>query len=120
MTVTETLAEFAATLDQKIEGALSCVGNPDAFLAANREIEEMMQQQWPAIAEILSASDLTASDRAVLESMSTALAAGSSGACKTCLDERFRGLYAGRADTALDPCPADSLGARERNIPYGR
>ena len=34
-----------------------------------------MQQQWPAIAEILSASDLTASDRAVLESMSTALAA---------------------------------------------
>ena len=75
MTVTETLAEFAATLDQKIEGALSCVGNPDAFLAANREIEEMMQQQWPAIAEILSASDLTASDRAVLESMSKALAA---------------------------------------------
>ena len=75
MTVTETLADFAATLDQKIEGAFSCVGNPDAFLAANREIEEMMQQQWPAIAEILSASDLTASDRAVLESMSTALAA---------------------------------------------
>ena len=75
MTVTETLAEFAATLDQKIEGALACVGNPDAFLTANREIEEMMQQQWPAVAETLSASDLTASDRTILESMSTALGA---------------------------------------------
>ena len=73
MTVTETLAEFAATLDQKIESAMSCIGNPDAFLTANKEIEEMMQQQWPAIAQSLSASDLTTSDRTVLASMSKAL-----------------------------------------------
>ena len=38
MTVTETLAEFAATLDQKIESAMSCVGNPDAFLTLIRKL----------------------------------------------------------------------------------
>lgn len=75
MTVTETLAEFAATLDRKIESAMSCVDNPDAFLTANKEIEEMMQQQWPAIAQSLSAFDLTTSDRTVLASMSKALGA---------------------------------------------
>ena len=75
MTVTETLAEFAATLDRMIESALSCVGNPDAFLAANREIETTMEQQWPAVAESLTAAELSEADRAVLDSMSAALGA---------------------------------------------
>ena len=75
MTVNETLAEFATTLDRMIESALSCVGNPDAFLAANREIETIMEQQWPAIAETLTAAALSEADRAVLESMSVALGA---------------------------------------------
>lgn len=75
MTVTETLAEFAATLNQQIESALSHVGNPDAFLAANQDIETLMQQEWPAIADALAANELTAGDREVIAAMSAALGA---------------------------------------------
>ncbi|MEK9553122.1 MAG: hypothetical protein VW989_12265 [Rhodobiaceae bacterium] len=74
MTVNEKLVELEGTLNQLIERALSCVGNADAFLAANRQIEQLMSASWPDLVAELSTAGPSAKELAIIEALSAALA----------------------------------------------
>jgi len=74
MTVNEKLVELEGTLNPLIERALSRVGDADALLAANRQIEQLMSATWPDLVAELSADGPSAEERAIIEALSTALA----------------------------------------------
>lgn len=74
MTVTEKLADFAATLNQRIESAMSCVSDADAFLKANQEIETLMTEVWPQIVASFEDGKPGTDDHELLASMAAALA----------------------------------------------
>jgi len=74
MTVNEKLVELEGTLNPLIERALSCVGDADALLAANRQIEQLMSATWPDLVAELSADGPSAEERAIIEALSMALA----------------------------------------------
>ena len=74
MTVNKLLAEFANTFNHRIESAKTCVDDASAFLSVNQEIELLMTEQWPQLADALEAADLAAEDRASLQAMMAAIA----------------------------------------------
>ena len=74
MTVNKNLAEFAAALDQLVESAASCVRDADAFLAANRDIESLIAERWPAISSELADSGPTPEEVALVQEISAGLA----------------------------------------------
>ena len=74
MTVNEKLVELESTLNPLIERALSCVGDADAFLDANMQIERLMSASWPDLVAELSADGPSAKELAIIELLSAALA----------------------------------------------
>jgi hypothetical protein len=53
MTVNKTFTEFANALDLAIESAMSCASDAAAFLRANKAIETLLEEEWPAVATML-------------------------------------------------------------------
>ena len=49
MTATETLDKFIATLNGKIEGAILCVQNAEAFHAACADIEQLIRVDFQGV-----------------------------------------------------------------------
>ena len=67
MTVTEILDRFIATLDGRIEGAMSCVQNAEAFRAACADIEKLISVDLKAVMQAFGENGLGEADRQRLE-----------------------------------------------------
>lgn len=67
MTGTEQLDEFISALNDLIEGALSRVQDPDAFLEANNKIHTLIETTLPLLAEALKGGELGVDARNRLE-----------------------------------------------------
>ena len=58
MTGTQEVNNFIAALDNLIESASSHVRNPDAFLAINKDISNLVESGLPPLVEALDAGEL--------------------------------------------------------------
>ena len=67
MTGTQEVNNFVASLDDLIEGALSHVRNPDAFLAINKDISNLVESGLPPLVEALDAGELEPAARELLK-----------------------------------------------------
>ena len=67
MTGTQEVNNFVAALDNLIESALSHVRNPDAFLAINKDISNLVETGLPPIVEALNAGELEPAARELLK-----------------------------------------------------
>mgnify|MGYP001230096753 CR=1 FL=1 len=74
MTVNEKLVELESALNPLIERALSCVGDADAFLDVNSQIEQLVSASWPDLVAELAAAGPSAEELAIIQTLSTALA----------------------------------------------
>jgi len=80
MTETENIASFVSALNEAIESARTRLGEPDAFLAATREIESLIEASLPPVLEAARAHGISEDDREQLEAGLAALAELQSGA----------------------------------------
>ena len=67
MTGTEEVDNFVAALDNLIESASSHVRNPDAFLAINKDISNLVESGLPPLVEALDAGELEPAARELLK-----------------------------------------------------
>ena len=67
MTGTQEVNSFVAALDNLIERAFSHVGNPDAFLAINKDISNLVESGLPPLVEALDAGELEPAARELLK-----------------------------------------------------
>ena len=67
MTGTQEVDNFVAALDNLIESALSHVRNPNAFLAINKDISNLVETSLPPLVEALDAGKLEPSTRELLK-----------------------------------------------------
>ena len=67
MTGTQEVDNFVASLDDLIERALSHVRNPDAFLAINKDISNLVESGLPPLVEALDAGELEPAARELLK-----------------------------------------------------
>ena len=67
MTGTKEVNNFVAALDKLIESASSHVRNPDAFLAINRDISNLVESGLPPLVEALDAGELEPAARKLLK-----------------------------------------------------
>ena len=67
MTGTQEVDNFVASLDDLIERALSHVRNPDAFLAINKDISNLVASGLPPLVEALDAGELEPAARELLK-----------------------------------------------------
>ena len=67
MTATEMLDQFIATLNGRIEGALSCVQNAEAFQAACADIEKLIDADLKAVIQAFGDNGPGEADRQRLE-----------------------------------------------------
>ena len=58
---------FVAALDNMIESAFSHVHNPDAFLAINKDISNLVESGLPPLVEALDAGELEPAARELLK-----------------------------------------------------
>ena len=80
MTETENTASFVSALNEAIESARTRLGEPDAFLAATRDIESLIETGLPQVLEAARAQGISEADREQLEAGLAALAELQSGA----------------------------------------
>ena len=80
MTETENIASFVSALNEAIESARTRLGEPDAFLAATRDIESLIETGLPPVLEAARARGISEDDREQLEAGLAALAELQSGA----------------------------------------
>ena len=80
MTETENIASFVSALNEAIESARTRLGEPDAFLAAIRDIESLIETGLPPVLEAAHAHGIGEDDREQLEAGLAALAELQSGA----------------------------------------
>ena len=67
MTGTQEVDNFVAALDNLIESASSHVRNPDAFLAINKDISNLVESGLPPLVEALDAGELEPAARELLK-----------------------------------------------------
>ena len=67
MTGTQEVNKFVAALDNLIESAISNVRNPEAFLAINRDISNLVETGLPPLVEALDAGKLEPAARELLK-----------------------------------------------------
>ena len=67
MTGTQEVNKFVAALDNLIESASSHVRNPDAFLAINKDISNLVETGLPPLVETLDAGELEPAVRELLK-----------------------------------------------------
>ena len=67
MTGTKEVINFVAALDNLIESAASHVRNPDAFLAINKDISNLVEAGLPPLVEALDAGELEPAARKILK-----------------------------------------------------
>lgn len=67
MTGTQEVDNFVAALDSLIESASSHVRNPDAFLAINKDISNLVESGLPPLVEALDAGELEPAARELLK-----------------------------------------------------
>ena len=67
MTGTQEVDNFVAALDNLIESALLHVRNPDAFLAINKDISDLVETGLPPLVEALDAGELEPAARELLK-----------------------------------------------------
>ena len=67
MTGTQAVNNFVAALDNLIESASSHVRNPDAFLAINKDISNLVESDLPPLVEALDAGELEPAARELLK-----------------------------------------------------
>ena len=67
MTGTQEVDNFLAALDDLIESASSYVRNPDAFLAINKDISNLVESGLPPLVEALDAGELEPAARELLK-----------------------------------------------------
>ena len=67
MTGTEEVDNFVAALDNLIESASSHVRNPDAFLAINKDISNLVESGLPPLVEALDTGELEPAARELLK-----------------------------------------------------
>ena len=67
MTGTQEVNNFVAALDNLIESASSHVRNPDAFLAINKDISNLVESGLPPLVEALDAGELEPAARELLK-----------------------------------------------------
>ena len=67
MTGTQEVDNFVAALDNLIESAFSHVRNPDAFLAINKDISNLVESGLPPLVEALEAGELEPAARELLK-----------------------------------------------------
>ena len=67
MTGTQEVDNFVAALDNLIESASSHVRNPDAFLAINKDISNLVESGLPPLVEALDAGELEPAAREILK-----------------------------------------------------
>ena len=67
MTGTQEVDNFVASLDDLIERALLHVRNPDAFLAINKDISNLVETGLPPLVEALDAGELEPAARELLK-----------------------------------------------------
>ena len=67
MTGTQEVDNFVSSLDDLIERALSHVRNPDAFLAINKDISNLVETGLPPLVEALDAGELEPAARELLK-----------------------------------------------------
>ena len=80
MTETENTASFVSALNEAIESARMRLGEPDAFLAATRGIESLIESGLPPVLEAARTHGISEDDREQLEAGLAALAELQSGA----------------------------------------
>ena len=80
MTETENTASFVSALNEAIESARTRLGEPDAFLAATRDIESLIETGLRPVLEAARAHGISEDDREQLEAGLAALAELQSGA----------------------------------------
>ena len=80
MTETENIASFVSALNEAIESARTRLREPDAFLAATRDIESLIETGLPPVLEAARAHGISEDDREQLEAGLAALAELQSGA----------------------------------------
>ena len=80
MTETENTASFVSALNEAIESARTRLGESDAFLAATRDIESLIETGLPPVLEAARAHGISEDDRKQLEAGLAALAELQSGA----------------------------------------
>ena len=67
MTGTQEVNNFVAALENLIESALSHVRNPDAFLAINKDISNLVETGLPPLVEALDSGELEPAARELLK-----------------------------------------------------
>ena len=67
MTGTQEVNNFVAALDNLIERAISHVRDPDAFLAINKDISNLVEPGLPPLVEALDAGELEPAARELLK-----------------------------------------------------
>lgn len=67
MTGTQEVDNFVAALDNLIESASLHVRNPDAFLAINKDISNLVETGLPPLVEALDAGELEPAARELLK-----------------------------------------------------
>ena len=67
MTGTQEVNNFVAALENLIESALSHVRNPDAFLAINKDISNLVETGLPPLVEAMDAGELEPAARELLK-----------------------------------------------------
>ena len=67
MTGTQEVNNFVVALDNLIESAFSHVRNPDAFLAINKDISNLVESGLPPLVEALDAGELEPAARELLK-----------------------------------------------------
>ena len=67
MTGTQEVNNFVAALDNLIESASSHVRNPDAFLAINKDISNLVESGLPHLVEAMDAGELEPAARELLK-----------------------------------------------------
>ena len=67
MTGTQEVNKFVAALDNLIESASSHVRSPDAFLAINKDISNLVENGLPPLVEALDAGELEPAARELLK-----------------------------------------------------
>ena len=67
MTGTQEVDNFVAALDNLIESAISHVRDPDAFLAINKDISNLVETGLPPLVEALDAGELEPAARELLK-----------------------------------------------------
>lgn len=80
MTETENTASFVSALNEAIESARTRLCEPDAFLAATRDIESLIESGLPPVLEAARTHGISEDDREQLEAGLAALAELQSGA----------------------------------------